>query len=71
MILKVGLNISLSPRYWLGKYLVLSDMLFGLGTSSSLLSLVHHSPLLIVRLILIERHPRPAFYVTPLSPVGC
>jgi hypothetical protein len=34
MISKVGLNIFPSPLYWLGKYSVLSDMLYGHGTSS-------------------------------------
>jgi len=36
MISQVGLNISLSPRYWLEKYSVLWDMLFGLGAFSLL-----------------------------------
>jgi hypothetical protein len=54
MILKVGLNISLLPRYWLGKCLVLSDMPCGLGTSFSLLpSFVTHPYLLYY-----PHHPR-------------
>jgi len=45
IISQVGLNISRSPRYWLGKYLVLWDMPCGHGTSSSLFLPVFHYPL--------------------------